>query len=92
MLADAFGWTHSEMMRLTIRQIRAYHAQIDRMNAARSLRQLDIILAPNMKSEDVAAMRNAFMRRARGEGEEDLPDIHGDNETLQRIIRSGGRF
>lgn len=91
MLASAFGWTHPEMMRLTIRQVRAYHGQIDRLHAARTLSHLDVAIAPNMKPEDVTTLRNDLLRRAKGEPPEE-PRLITSQAELARFIKSGGRL
>lgn len=90
MLADAFGWTHPEMMRLSIRQVRAYHAQLERIRAAKALRMLDIVLAPNMKAEDITAFRRTLIQQASGAPPEE-PRLIKTPAELAAFI-SGGRL
>lgn len=59
MLSSTFGWSHSDILRLSIRQFSLYLRRIDRIDARRQLKELEAATFPHLKKRE----RDTLLRR-----------------------------
>lgn len=75
------------MMSMTPRQIRAYHRQIERLQASRDLRLLRIVTAPHAGADHQKQVQRDLNQAARGEQPKEI--VVSNNADLQRLLRGG---
>lgn len=78
------------MMRLTSRQIVAYHKQIARLRAASELRQLRLLTAPHTSRDSISQLQRELIREARGEAEKSTEKVIRNNAELRNWLNRGG--
>ena len=89
-LAEFYHWSHDDMMRLTSRQIVAYHRQIARLRAAADLRQLRLITAPHTSRDSIAQLQRELIRDVRGVTAEKPEMVIRNNAQLRSWLDRGG--
>jgi len=69
---------------MTLRQLRAYHKQIPRLEAAESLTRIRDAGAPYMKGDEAKAMQDELLRVAEGRPERIIHGPEGLADFLNR--------
>ena len=61
MLADRYGWTHDEIMGLTVGQFGLYIRQVERLEARDQLRALEASIFPQLEKVDRKAIMEQYL-------------------------------
>lgn len=76
-------------MRLSVRQVKAFHRQIDRLDAAAELRMLSVVAAGFASGKSFSELARTLQERVRAE--EEKPIVISNNAELKAWMNRGGR-
>jgi len=76
------------MLAMTVRRFKAYHAEIDRLQAQRDLRAVIVACSPKIESDDRKSLIRDLTRRASGAAREESLIIRPDEAVKPGAIKN----
>lgn len=90
-IAKEFGWTHKEILQLTVRQFFLYLRNIDKLEAHRQSLAFEAASFPQMKKNDQKKARQHYLTIAEGERSTRQQRVDGAWSELKLRGTPGGR-
>jgi len=90
MLASAFGWTHQDILKLTVRQFMRYLDEIPKVTARQQIRGLEVSSYPHMEERGRKNVDRYYSRILRPITQRDI-DSAWDSLKSMKGGKSGSR-